>query len=130
MAKTIYFDALKFRVPEGQTFNINFAVLTNKESLFHSIAAELSFEMNPRNSWDAFLDQFREFCSSRCHDTAIVFSDFQEFSHHYFRLSIELIEIILLAIREHDQIVRDKLQNPHGRHWEDDKDVRIFVVLR
>jgi len=130
MTKILYFDISDVPGEQSSIICVDFTGIGNVQQLFTNVGTALDFELVPQNSWDAFLDQFREFCTSRETDTVLLFDGFEKFSKSCFQLSAKLTESIYFAINEHYQIIQHYKGIPEEKRIHDNKDVRIFLVLK
>lgn len=105
--------------------------LTGKKEcreVFQEIGKVLSFEIIPHKSWDAFLDQFREFCSTQDQACVLILSDFKNFSKADGRNARKLIEIMVYAIKEHYRIVENN-KTPLEKRIHENKDINIYIQI-
>ena len=130
MTKVLYFHENEVPGKKNCVFRVDFVKIVNIEQLFYSLGTELEFELVPKKSWDAFLDQFREFCTNREANTVLLFDGFEAFSKSYFQLATKLTETISFAINEHYQIIQDNVNIPEGERIHDNRNVRISLVLK
>mgnify|MGYP003917405653 CR=1 FL=1 len=111
------------------TYRISLSDKKNCSQLFQGIATSLSFEIVPQKSWDAFLDQFREFCSIQDEDCIIIIDGFQKFSNIDKKSSEKLIKLMTYAIEEHYQIIDSNKKKPDKKIIHENRDVSIQIVI-
>ncbi len=111
-------------------YRIDFHNIKSLEQLFLKVGIKLEFELIPKKSWDAFLDQYREFCSNCERDTVLVFENFEKFSKSQFQLATKLTETMSYAVNEHCHIIKDHIDIPEDKRLHGNKDVRISLVLK
>jgi hypothetical protein len=70
--------------------------------LFCILSLKLEFEVPVKKSWDAFLDQFRQFLRGIDTDTVIEFLNYKSYQSYDFDNAITMIDTILFAVHEYN----------------------------
>lgn len=113
----------------GILFEIDLEKCDSLGELFRAIGLTLKFEMVPSRSWDAFIDQFREFCCFQKTNTILKITHFDVFERSNPEIAAKLVGILMRRICEHRKIVDENKIIPEEERIHDNSDVMISLWI-